>query len=59
MTYEIVKNGSRLFMTVIDGIVTNAESPTHPCFRSLSIGEPWDQVRKKFEAEGFLIHEGA
>jgi len=58
MTYEIFKNGSRMFMTVIDGIVTAAESPTHPCFRSLSIGEPWVDVRKKFEAEGFTIIEG-
>jgi len=58
MQYEVIKNGSRLIVTVIAGIVVAAESPTHPCYRSLSIGEPWTEVRSMFEAEGFIVHAG-
>jgi len=58
MQFEVIKNNSRLIVTVHDGILVAAESPTHPCYRSMSIGQPWAEVRKLFEAEGFLIHHG-
>jgi hypothetical protein len=56
--YEVSKDGARLFITVLNGTVTRAESPTHGCFDANFIGKAWADVRKDFEDRGFLVHTG-
>jgi hypothetical protein len=56
--YEVAKRHARLFITVQGGFIVRAESPTHGCFDADFIGQPWSDVRKRFEDEGFTIHRG-
>jgi hypothetical protein len=56
--YEVLKDGARLFITVTGETVERVESPTHGCFAPDFLGDPWTQVRKRFEAQGFTIHGG-
>lgn len=56
--YEVSKHNALLFVTVKNNIVIGMDSPSHGCFRSKSIGEPWPKVRKEYEDHGFLVHVG-
>ena len=59
MRYELIKNSSRLFVTVEDDIIVEVYSPTHRCFNPIGmIGERWLPVKERYEAEGFLVHGG-
>jgi len=58
MTFEVSKDGSRLFITVEDDVAVRAESPTHGCFAANFLGQPWSEVRASFEAQGFTVHGG-
>lgn len=54
----VSEHGARVDFVVHQGTVTSATSSTHPCFRALSVGQPWGEVRKEYEARGFTIHGG-
>jgi len=58
MTYEVEKDGARLWITVFEGICIEAKSPTHGCFDANFLGDDWAVVRKRFEDEGFRILTG-
>ena len=58
MTYEVEKDGARLWVTVFEGVCIQAESPTHGCFDANFLGSDWDAVRQDFEDEGFTITTG-
>lgn len=59
MRYELSSKDARLFITVEDGVIVQAESPTHGCFNANFVGEPWSKMRGEFEKLGFLITTGS